>query len=96
ILLAEWDGAVIGGCGVSPENCFYTESHPETSAFGPLGVLEAFQNRGVGMRLCQTALDRLKARGIQRVYIGYTWLEDWYGKLGAKRCMAYWMGEKTL
>lgn len=48
------------------------------------------------MRLCQDALDILKARGCPPVFIGYTWLEDWYGKLSAKRCNDYWMGEKTL
>ena len=96
ILLAEWNGEIIGGCGIHPENCFYTEAFPETSTFGPLGVLEAYRNRGVGMRLCQDALDRLKAGGVKRIYIGYTWLEDWYGKLGAKRCIDYWMGEKEL
>lgn len=31
------------------------------------------------MRLCQDALDILKARGCPPVFIGYTWLEDWYG-----------------
>lgn len=96
ILLAEWNGEIVGGCGAHPENCFLTEVYPGTSTFGPLGVLESYQNRGVGMRLCQDALDILKARGCRSVFIGYTWLEDWYGKLGAKRCMDYWMGEKDL
>lgn len=95
VLLAAWDGAVVGGCGVSMEHCLYTEAWPDANTFGPLGVLEAYRNRGVGMRLCQDALDRLQAQGAKQAYIGYTWLEDWYGKLGAKRCMAYWMGEKS-
>lgn len=96
MLLAEWNGEIIGGTSVHVENCFLTAAYPEANTFGPLGVLEEYQNRGVGMRLCQDALDILKARGCRSVFIGYTWLEDWYGKLGAKRCMDYWMGEKTL
>lgn len=96
MLLAEWDGAIIGGCGAHLARCLYTEALPDASTFGPLGVLEAYRGRGVGMRLCQDALDRLQAQGAKQVHIGYTWLEDWYGKLGAKRCMDYWMGEKTL
>ena len=28
-------------------------------------MLEAYRNRGVGMRLCQDALDRLKAGGVK-------------------------------
>lgn len=96
MLLAEWDEEIIGGTSVHVENCFLTESFPGVNTFGPLGVLEAYRNRGVGMRLCQDALDILKSRGCKSVFIGYTWLEDWYGKLGAKRCNDYWMGEKTL
>ena len=77
MLLAEWDGEIIGGTSVHVENCFLTESFPGVNAFGPLGVLEAYRDRGVDMRLCRDALDILKARGCPSVFISYTWLEDW-------------------
>lgn len=46
---------------------------------------------------CQNAPgEELKNLGCDIAFIGYTYLEKWYGKLGYKTIVRYWMGEKDL
>ena len=54
MLLAEWDGEIIGGTSVHVENCFLTESFPGVNTFGPLGVLETYRDRGVACACVRT------------------------------------------
>lgn len=42
------------------------------------------------MTLCRHAISSLKYRGCKTCFIGYTWLDKWYGKLGAVRYVDYW------
>lgn len=74
----------------------YSQSLPRAAGFGCLGVRESHRERGIGRALCLSAMEALKALGAGECFIGYTYLEDWYGKLGAKKYMEYWMGEKRL
>jgi GNAT superfamily N-acetyltransferase len=43
---------------------------------------EAHRGRGIGMALVARATEILLARGCRTSFIGWTWLEDWYGRLG--------------
>jgi ribosomal protein S18 acetylase RimI-like enzyme len=45
---------------------------------------EAYRARGIGMALTARATEILLERGCRTSFIGWTWLEDWYGKLGYK------------
>ena len=49
---------------------------------GPLGVLEAARENGIGLALAARVTGLLRERGAKTAYVGWTWLVDWYGKLG--------------
>jgi predicted N-acetyltransferase YhbS len=74
----------------------YGESLPQAAGFGCLAVAEDHRDRGIGRALCLAAMEALKALGAEQCFIGYTYLENWYGKMGARKYMGYWMGEKRL
>ncbi len=38
----------------------------------------------------------LKEIGCKQCHIGYTWIDWWYGKLGAVKYMNYWKGYKKI
>lgn len=67
-----------------------------TGGVGPLGVAEDKRENGIGLALAARVTELLRARRIATSYIGYTWLVDWYGKLGYKVWQEYIMSEKTL
>jgi beta-N-acetylhexosaminidase len=53
-----------------------------TGGIGPLGVQEAARGRGIGLALAARVTELLQERGVATSYVGWTWLVDWYGKLG--------------
>lgn len=95
LLVAEKCGEIIGAVTVEPEYCLFPHLLNNAGSFGCLGVREDYQKQGIGMKLCQDALCELKASGCDICHIGYTWLDWWYGKLGAEKFVHYWMGEKS-
>lgn len=76
--------------------CLYEKSLPQMGSFACIAVSEEFRNRGIGHALCCFAMQRMKKAGLRGCFIGYTYLEDWYGKMGAKKQTEYWMGEKRI
>ena len=40
--------------------------------------------------------DALRQAGFDHSYLGYTWLQDWYARLGYRPFHTFWMGEKKL
>lgn len=61
-----------------------------------LGVREAMRKKGIGLALAAYATEILHDRKVGNVYVGYTWLIDWYGKLGYKVWRQYKMSWKKL
>jgi ribosomal protein S18 acetylase RimI-like enzyme len=58
---------------------------------GCLGVAEHARERGIGLAMAARATEILKARNVNTIYLGWTWLVDWYGKLGYKIWREYKM-----
>lgn len=50
--------------------------------FGALGVKESERGKGIGLALSARATEILQERGMQYSFLGWTYLVDWYGKLG--------------
>ncbi|OIN89040.1 hypothetical protein AUJ59_02610 [Candidatus Beckwithbacteria bacterium CG1_02_47_37] len=63
---------------------------------GCLGVRENMRKKGVGLALAAYATEILQTRKVGNVFVGYTWLVDWYGKLGYKVWRQYKMSWKQL
>jgi beta-N-acetylhexosaminidase len=53
-----------------------------TGRLGVLGVAGEKRERGIGIALAARATEILKERGVETSFVGYTWLTEWYGKLG--------------
>jgi len=61
---------------------------------GPLGVLEAARENGIGLALAARVTELLRERGAETSYVGWTWLVDWYGRLGYQVWREYVMSWK--
>lgn len=68
----------------------------KVGALGALGVSEDARGQGVGLALTAQGTEILKASGVDVCYLGWTWLIDWYGKLGYKVWCEYQMGTKNI
>jgi len=63
---------------------------------GAVSVKESERCKGIGLALVAEASRILRERGIRNCFIHWTWLVDWYGKLGYKVWQEYWMARKSL
>lgn len=67
-----------------------------TGGVGPLGVAEDVRENGIGMALAAQVTELLHERGVKTSYVGWTWLVDWYGKLGYRVWQEYVMSWQKL
>jgi len=96
-IIAVKDKEVIGGAIIS-SSFLFDMSLKETGSFGVIWVLEKYEKNGIGTKIYQKALYELKNKGykICHIYCTYKPLDLWYGKLGAKKYIEYWIGNKKL
>ena len=96
LIVAEVDGEIVGGVIVDPDSCMFTKSIKDAGTIGCVGVTKEYREHGVGMTLSQHAVSSLKDSGCKTCFIGYTYLDKWYGKLGAIKYVDYWKGYKDI
>jgi GNAT superfamily N-acetyltransferase len=96
-IIAVKENEVIGGALIITSFLF-DMSLKETGSFGVIWVLPKYERNGIGTKLYQKALFELKNKGYKFCHIYYTYrpLDLWYGKLGAKKYIEYWIGSKKL
>jgi GNAT superfamily N-acetyltransferase len=63
----------------------------QTGGIGILGVAEFIRGRGIGLALAARVTELVQERGLERSYVGWTGLVDWYGKLGYQIWQTYIM-----
>jgi len=63
---------------------------------GCVGVAVEARNQGIGLALAAQGTKQIKDAGCETAFLGWTWLIDWYGKLGYKVWSAYQMGSKSI
>lgn len=68
----------------------------EVGDFGAVGVSEKNRGKGIGLALSARCSELLKERGVRNCFIGWTWLVDWYGKLGYRVWRTYKMSTMEL
>jgi beta-N-acetylhexosaminidase len=69
---------------------------PKLGALGILGVSPDEREKGIGLALAARATEALRNRGVVKSFVHWTWLRDWYGKLGYKVWEQYDMGKLLL
>jgi predicted N-acetyltransferase YhbS len=96
-IIAVKENEVIGGSLII-NSFLFDMSLKETGSFGVIWVLPKYEGNGIGIKLYQKALFELKNKGYKICHIYYTYkpLDLWYGKLGAKKYIEYWIGSKKL
>jgi len=68
----------------------------DMGALGAVGVAESLRDKGIGLAMVAKASGVLRDRGIRHCFIHWTWLVDWYGRLGYRVWQDYWMARKVL
>jgi ribosomal protein S18 acetylase RimI-like enzyme len=68
----------------------------DMGAIGAVGVKESERNKGIGLAMVAEASRILRDRGMRNSFVHWTWLVDWYGKLGYKVWQEYWMAMKSI
>lgn len=97
VYLAEEGGQILGFVMLCQDNMpFAINFNGRVGGLGCLGVIPEKREKGIGLQLAARGTHELKQMGCDYSYLGYTWLEDWYGLLGYKRYARFWMGEKEI
>lgn len=96
ILVCKLDREIAGCAMILDEaDIRWSSSFPgRTGGIGCLGVANRYRNKGIGLALAAAVTKELQSLGFDFSYIGYTWLEDWYGKLGYHTICRQKMGER--
>jgi beta-N-acetylhexosaminidase len=68
----------------------------DMGGLGCVGVAESEREKGIGLGLVARASKLLKERGVGNCHIGWTWLLDWYGKLGYQPWRSFEMSWRDL
>ena len=68
----------------------------DMGAIGAVNVKESERNQGIGLAMVAEASRMLRDRGIRNCFVHWTWLVDWYGKLGYKVWQEYWMAKRSI
>jgi ribosomal protein S18 acetylase RimI-like enzyme len=100
VLVARADGQIVGTCTVEgpAEYDFLWRAlvRGAVGAFGCVGVDPAARRHGIGLAMVARACELLSARGAEICYCAYTYLGDWYGRLGFTRWRGYTMARASL
>jgi beta-N-acetylhexosaminidase len=102
VVARDGQGSIIGSALVlDPRSRWWRGGFPwerllgaRTGGVGTLGVMEAARGHGIGLALAARATEIVQARGLLTSYIGWTWLVDWYGKLGYRVWREYTMSRQ--
>lgn len=95
ILVAHSDNNIVGCAMVLGEKDIRWRGNIDgkVGGIGCIGVKAKYRERGIGAALAEEVHCRLKVTGYTHSYVGYTWLEEWYGKMGYEVFSRQLMGE---
>ena len=96
IYLAVLDGRIVGFEVLAPKGGRFLRPGHQVGCVGCVGVIPAYQERGIGMDMVAHGIQWLKNQGCTLIELRYVWLEKWYGKRGFQTVARQWMGEKKL
>ncbi len=91
------DGELASFCIVGEdERCLLSDGSSKVGSIGCVGTVPKFRRKGLGLHMVALAAGWLKKRGCDSVFIHYTHLYNWYGRLGAKVFLRFTTAEKEL
>ena len=99
ILLARRGADIIGSVIVSDPDPDFKWRGPlggPTSELGCIGVCPDARESGIGRALASAAGREMRARGAERVFVGWTWLDRWYESLGYRIWRRYDVMSRTV
>ncbi|MCR2821999.1 GNAT family N-acetyltransferase [Lederbergia panacisoli] len=84
IIVARFNHLIVGCAMILTEEDIRWKDMIEgkVGGVGCLGVMTKYREHGIGASLVYAINEELKSQGYNHSYIGYTWLEEWYGKMG--------------
>lgn len=97
VFTAERDGKIAGFCivDVNADTVISTAKN-NVAMIGCVGVVPEQRRHGIGLAMVAKAMLDVKDKGCDEVFIHYTYLDWWYGRLGFKTFLHYWFGKKKL
>lgn len=97
VFAAEADGKIVGFCinDVNAETII-SNGKNNVGMIGCVGVIPEMRKNGIGLEMVKNSVIDLKNRGCGDIFIHYTYLDRWYGRLGFKTFLRYLFGKKEL
>lgn len=96
VYLVKLDNKIVGSVILIDSDGFvWSKLLNNPGGFGALGVADEYRGRGIGLAFATKATEILKERGVKNSFLGWTYLDEWYGKLGYKVWREYDYGELT-
>ncbi len=65
-------------------------------SIGCVGTIHSEREKGIGLTMVALATEEMKKQNCDEVFIHWTHLDKWYGKLGYRTFLYYWFGRKEL
>lgn len=97
IFVAEADGKIAGFCIVDTDaDTIISTDKNRVGVVGCVGTVPEHRRKGIGLAMAANAVQDAKEKGCDEIFIHYTYLDWWYGRLGFKTFLHYWFGEKEL
>ncbi len=97
IFTAEQNGKIVGFCIADTDvDSIISTSGKNIGMIGCVGVIPEARRKGIGLAMVSKAMSDLRSKGCDEVFIHYTHLDWWYGRLGFKTFLHYWFGRKSL
>lgn len=78
------------------ERCLLSDGGSKIGSIGCVGTVLRFRRKGLGLYMVALGAEWLKSKGCDSVFIHYTHLYNWYGKLGAEVFLRFAKAEKEL
>lgn len=97
VLAAKLDSRIVGFCIVDENaDTIISSGSNKVASIGCVGVIPEMRKHGVGLAMVAEAVRDVSQKGCSDAFIHYTYLEQWYGRLGFRTFLRLWFGEKEL
>ena len=96
VILARADGTAVAACLLESNRRWVKRFAGPSAAIACVVTAADSRRRGIGLALVARASEMAQERGFRSAFIGWTWLAEWYGRLGYRRWQEYVVSWKDL